>query len=87
MVRQLHETTILPTGGRALTARQERVLELVVEGWTYGRIARELHISESTVRFHIQRLKQSLDVHTKTELISKAIRCALVAPGADAVAR
>jgi DNA-binding NarL/FixJ family response regulator len=86
VVRRLHESTSRPAVGPALTPRQERVLELVVEGWTYGRIAEELHVSESTVRFHIQRLKHTLEARTKTELISKAIRYALVAPVADAVA-
>jgi DNA-binding NarL/FixJ family response regulator len=87
VVKRLHESTSRPEGAPSLTPRQERVLELVVEGWTYARIAAELHVSESTVRFHIQRLKQTLGAASKTELISKAIRYALVAPGADAVAR
>jgi DNA-binding NarL/FixJ family response regulator len=63
-----------------LTARQERVLELAAAGLTYAQIAERLIISESTVRFHIQALKTKLGARTKTELITTAIRLALIDP-------
>jgi DNA-binding NarL/FixJ family response regulator len=67
-----------------LTARQEGVLELAAAGLTYGQIAERLIISESTVRFHIQALKTKLGTKTKTELITTAIRLALIDPvGSD----
>jgi DNA-binding NarL/FixJ family response regulator len=68
-----------------LTPRQEHVLTLAAEGLTYGEIALRLCISQSTVRFHIQTLKERLGARTKTELISVAIRRALIAPTPDAV--
>lgn len=71
-------------GERPITPQQERVLELAAEGLTYGQIAERLTISTSTVRFHIQGLKERLGLRTKTELIAYAIRHALIAPGVDA---
>lgn len=70
-----------------LTPRQEQVLELAAEGRTYGQISRDLHVSESTVRFHIQSLKSRLGVRTRTELIALAIREALIVPDAGGRAR
>jgi DNA-binding NarL/FixJ family response regulator len=70
-------------GGEAPTAQQLRVLNLAAEGRTYKEIATELYISESTVRFHIQKLKVKLGARTKTELITMALRKGMVAPAAD----
>lgn len=65
------------------TSQQLRVLNLAAEGKTYKQIALELHISESTVRFHIQKLKVKLDAKNKTELITIALRKGLVAPASE----
>ncbi|WP_216892845.1 response regulator transcription factor [Nocardia alni] len=67
-------------GGRALTQHQIRVLELVAEGLTYGQIARRLHISESTVRFHVNGIKERVGVRTTPELIVTALREGLIDP-------
>ena len=83
VVKRLHGAA--PDHAAALTPRQERILELLVEGLTYAEIGKRLFITESTVRFHIQRLKQRLGVANKAELIAVAIRSALIAPGQDAV--
>lgn len=87
LVKRLHDASSkgVPGARRALTPQQERVLELAARGMTYGEISRELHVSESTVRFHIQGLKDRLGVRTKAELIATAVRSALIAPGVDAV--
>jgi DNA-binding NarL/FixJ family response regulator len=84
VVQRLHQSAARDADSRTLTPQQERVLELAAAGLTYGEISRKLHVSESTVRFHIQSLKERLGVRTKTELIATAIRSALIAPGQDA---
>lgn len=61
------------------TERQERVLELIAEGFTYDEISDELEIAKSTVCFHVQRLKAKFEARSKTELIAKAIRMGYVA--------
>jgi DNA-binding NarL/FixJ family response regulator len=63
-----------------LTPRQIRVLELLAEGRTYRQIAAQLFISQSTVRFHIGRLKARLEVGSIAELVAKAIRLSLISP-------
>ncbi|HWC07776.1 MAG TPA: response regulator transcription factor [Solirubrobacterales bacterium] len=68
------------------TPRQERVLELAARGLTNKAIGAELFISESTVRFHIQNLKEKLEAQSKTELIAKAIRCGVIQQADEDVA-
>ncbi len=67
-------------GGKGLTQHQVRVLELVAEGLTYGQIARRLHISESTVRFHVNGIKERVGVRTTPELIVTALREGFIDP-------
>lgn len=62
----------------APTPQQARVLELAAEGLTYAEIARRLVISESTVRFHIQKMKIKFGARSRTELIVRAVRAGLV---------
>lgn len=70
-------------GGETPTTQQLRVLDLAAEGKTYKEIAAALFISESTVRFHIQKLKVKLGAKNKTELITIAIRKGFVAPAVN----
>ncbi|MBI5104876.1 MAG: response regulator transcription factor [Solirubrobacterales bacterium] len=65
------------------TPRQERVLELAADGLTYQEIGDRLFISESTVRFHMQKLKAKFGARTKTDLIAKAIRAGVITPPAE----
>jgi DNA-binding NarL/FixJ family response regulator len=60
------------------TPQQARVLELAAQGLTYGEISKRLLISESTVRFHIQKLKLKFETNSKTELVARAIRAGLI---------
>lgn len=62
------------------TPQQGRVLELAAQGLTNKEIGARLYVSESTVRFHIQKLKEKVGAHTKTELIAKSIRTGLISP-------
>ena len=63
-----------------LTDRERDVLMLVDEGAGNKEIAVRLFISESTVRFHLQKLKAKLGARSKTELIARAIRKGLISP-------
>ena len=65
------------------TPRQETELELAAQGMTNGEIGERLYISESTVRFHVQKLKEKFSARTKTELIAKAIRTGFIAPALE----
>lgn len=63
-----------------LTPQQEKVLALAADGATDRQIATKLSLSESTVRFHIQRLKAVLGARSKTQVIAEALRRELIRP-------
>jgi len=77
---QLHRMLVGRDDHARATPRQERVLDLVADGLTYQEIGERLFISESTVRFHMQKLKARFGARTKSELIAKAIRGGVIAP-------
>jgi DNA-binding NarL/FixJ family response regulator len=80
IVQSLHEVVAARMDEAILTPQQERVLELAAQGLTNTEIGERLFIAESTVRFHVQKLKAKLGARTKTELVAKAIRIGLIAP-------
>ena len=55
-----------------LGAREQQVLQLLVNGNSYKMIAAEFKISIETVRTHIKRIYEKLQVHSATEAIAKA---------------
>lgn len=67
----------------AVSPQQTRVLELAAEGLTYRAIAERLLISESTVRFHIQKLKVKFGAGSKTDLIVQSLRMGIITVAAD----
>ena len=56
-----------------LTNREEEVLSLLLEGVTYKDVARELFISETTVKTHVNNIFQKLQVREKTQAVLYAI--------------
>jgi DNA-binding NarL/FixJ family response regulator len=81
IARTLHDLVSDRMAAGMPTPHQTRVLELAAEGLTNRQIGERLFISESTVRFHMQKLKRTFDARTRTELIAKAIRAGVVGPG------
>jgi DNA-binding NarL/FixJ family response regulator len=61
-----------------LTARQQEVLQLIVDGHSAKDIAAQLSISHRTVEFHKAQLMQQLDLHSTVELIKFALTNGLV---------
>ena len=56
-----------------LTARQQEVLQLIVDGHSAKDIPAKLNISHRTVEFHKSQLMQQLDLHSTVELIKFAL--------------
>jgi DNA-binding NarL/FixJ family response regulator len=61
-----------------LTGREVQVLQLLADGKSQDRIAKELFISTKTVGTHIQRILTKLGVHSRTEAVALAFRSGLI---------
>ena len=61
-----------------LTTRESEVLGLLGRGLSNKIIARELHISEHTVKFHISSIYSKLGVSNRTEAVSQGARHGLI---------
>jgi DNA-binding NarL/FixJ family response regulator len=61
-----------------LTPHETRLLKLLVEGHNYKTAAVELNVSVNTVSFHMRRIYEKLQVHSKSEAVAKALRDRLV---------
>jgi DNA-binding NarL/FixJ family response regulator len=63
----------------ALTDREREVLELLVEGVTSNRkLARQLGVSENTIKFHVRNILDKLHLHNRAQVVSYAIRNKIV---------
>ena len=54
-----------------LTSREQQVLELLVEGFSYKEIAQQLGISSSTVGTYVQRIYEKLHVSSRREIMAR----------------
>jgi DNA-binding NarL/FixJ family response regulator len=61
-----------------LTPHELRILRLLVEGHNYKTAAAELKVTTSTINFHLQKIYEKLQVHSKSEAVAKALRNRLV---------
>jgi len=57
-----------------LTAREKEILESLVEGNSYKMIASFFNISIETVKTHIKKVYEKLQVNSQTEAVSKAMK-------------
>lgn len=65
----------------ALTDREREVLELLVNGITSNRrLAKQLGVSENTVKFHVRNILDKLHLHNRAQVVSYAIRHRIVEP-------
>ena len=61
-----------------ITARELEVLRLVARGRQNKEIARDLAVTERTVKFHLSALMRKLGVSNRVEAVSAAIRLGLI---------
>ncbi|HEV2855208.1 MAG TPA: response regulator transcription factor [Thermoanaerobaculia bacterium] len=70
-----------PQDPDALTDREREVLELLVNGVTSNRkLAKQLGVSENTVKFHVRNILDKLHLHNRAQVVSYAIRHRIVEP-------
>lgn len=56
-----------------LTDREKEIVQCLVEGMSYKLIAFKLDVALDTVRYHLRNIYKKLNVHSKTQVISKAM--------------
>ena len=61
-----------------LTAQEQQVLKLLVDGLSYKMIAAKINLAIDTIRYHIKKIYDKLHVHSAPEAVAKAIRDKLV---------
>jgi DNA-binding NarL/FixJ family response regulator len=57
-----------------LSEREKQVLHLLVNGYSYKMIAAEMYIAIDTVRSHIKKIYEKLQVNSKSEAVAKAFK-------------
>jgi DNA-binding NarL/FixJ family response regulator len=67
-----------PTGFDELTSREREVLQFLARGLSNGEIGTQLYIGETTVKTHVTRVLQKLDVRDRAQAIVVAYRTGLV---------
>jgi DNA-binding NarL/FixJ family response regulator len=68
----------------ALTDREREVLELLVNGVTSNRkLAKQLGVSENTVKFHVRNILDKLHLHNRAQVVGYAIRHGMVETGPE----
>jgi DNA-binding NarL/FixJ family response regulator len=81
-------TTVEPgqviPGLRELTERELEVFRLLGRGFSNREVARELWISESTVKTHVTRVFAKLELRDRAQAVVMAYESGLVAPGSPA---
>ena len=61
-----------------LTPHEVRLLQLLSDGRSYKSAAAQLNVTAKTISFHLQNIYQKLQVHSKSEAVSKALRNRLI---------
>ena len=61
------------SGNRLLTPREEQVVALVAEGFGNRQIARELNLSEHTIKKYLFRIFEKLGISSRVELVLYAV--------------
>jgi len=61
-----------------MTKKEQLVLEALARGLSNQQIARELWVTEQTVKFHLSNIYRKLDVRNRTEAAQHALRRGLV---------
>jgi len=78
VVTLFRDTRPPETPDSQLTPHETRLLKLLVEGHSYKSAAKELRVSVHAISFHMRSIYDKLQVHSKSEAVSKAFRHRLI---------
>jgi DNA-binding NarL/FixJ family response regulator len=61
-----------------LDEREIIILTLLSQGFENKYIARKLHLAERTIRYHVGKIMEKLEVKIRTEAVAKALQLGLI---------
>jgi len=61
-----------------LTPHELRLLKMLVEGHSFRTAAERLGVTSNTISFHVRNIYRKLEVHSRAEVVAKALRHGLV---------
>jgi DNA-binding NarL/FixJ family response regulator len=64
-------TDVTPVADYDLSDREKEILRRLSEGLMYKEVAHQLFISIDTVRTHVRKIYEKLEVHSRTEALNK----------------
>jgi DNA-binding NarL/FixJ family response regulator len=78
VLRMFSEIPVTKNEDYNLSEREKNVLQLLVNGYSYKMIAAEMFIAIDTVRSHIKKIYEKLQVNSKSEAVAKAFKNKIV---------
>ena len=66
------------TGDNGLSQREKEVLNLLVQGFSNEEVSNQLFISPLTVKNHIRNIYEKLHVHSRAQVVLKAVKEGLI---------
>jgi DNA-binding NarL/FixJ family response regulator len=78
IARRVIRSFVQPKIPSPLSEREQEVLVLICDGETYRGIAEAMCISTNTVKAHIKHIYDKLHVHSRAEVVRKALREGLI---------
>jgi DNA-binding NarL/FixJ family response regulator len=64
--------------GDMLTGREREILQLLADGMSNGDVAKQLFISQETVKSHVRHILTKLEADTRTHAVAIALREAII---------